>query len=65
MITHDIAEAVSLANRVVVLSKRPASSKKIYNLEFGDTEDPIIKRSSREFNYYYSLIWKDLDNNVV
>ena len=65
MITHDIAEAVSLANRVVVLSKRPGSIKKIYHIDFKDDIDPISKRSNEIFNYYYSKIWKDLDNNVI
>jgi len=65
MITHDIAEAISLADRVVVLSKRPGTIKKIYDLKFKKASDPITKRSSEEFNNYYSNIWKDLDNNVL
>ena len=32
MITHDIAEAISLSDRIIVLSKRPAVVKKIYNI---------------------------------
>ena len=33
MITHDVAEAISMADRVIVLSSRPAKVKKIYNIE--------------------------------
>lgn len=64
MITHDIAEAISLADRIVVLSKRPGTVKRSYTINFADTNDPIEKRSCEEFNSYYSTIWKDLDNNV-
>ena len=64
MITHDIAEAVSLADRIIVFTKRPGTVKRIYDMEFSNKSDPISKRSSKEFNDYYSNIWKDLDNNV-
>lgn len=64
MITHDIAEAISLADRIVVLSKRPGKVKRIYDMNFEGVNDPIKRRSSKEFNDYYSQIWKDLDINV-
>ena len=64
MITHDIAEAISLADRIIVLSKRPGVIKKEYNLQFEQSNTPISKRNSPEFNKYYSMIWKDLDDNV-
>ncbi len=64
MITHDIAEAISLADRILVFSKRPAIIKDVYKLDFNDIDDPIKKRSSKEFNNYYQSIWKDLDDNV-
>lgn len=63
MITHDIAEAISLADRVIVFSKRPGKVKKIYEMKY-DTSDPILKRSTKEFNDYYQMVWKDLDVNV-
>ena len=63
MITHDIAEAISLADRVVVLSKRPGTIKSIYDINL-DSNDPISKRNGEEFNKYYQMLWKDLDNNV-
>lgn len=61
MVTHDLAEAISLADRVVVLSKRPCQIKKIYDIEFTDGLSPIEKRKTREFDDYYEQIWKDLD----
>lgn len=64
MITHDIAEAISLASRVIVLTKRPASIKKIYDIKLTDTKTPIENRHAQEFPIYYEKIWKDLDINV-
>ena len=64
MITHDIAEAISLADKVIVLSKRPAKIKKIYTIELTDKGTPIENRKTKEFSYYYDKIWKDLDVNV-
>lgn len=63
MITHDIAEALSLADRIIVLSKRPAVIKKIYNIDIkGST--PMERRKSPRFAPYYDLLWKELDKNV-
>ncbi len=64
MITHDIAEATSLADRVIVLSKRPTKVKNIYNIKYSKDLNPIERRKELEFNKYYDLLWKDLDKNV-
>lgn len=62
MITHDIAEAISLADRVIVLSKRPSCLKSIYNINL--TDIGTQRRRNSQFNYYYDLLWKDLDKSV-
>ena len=64
MITHDIAEAISLADRVIVLSKRPATIKKIYNINLSNKSNPIENRKAKEFSLYYEMIWKDIDYHV-
>lgn len=64
MVTHDISEAISLANKVIVLSKRPCSIKSIYNIKLTNTKNPIENRKAKEFAEYYETIWKDLDVNV-
>ena len=46
MITHDLAEAISMSNRVVVLTNRPAKVKKIYNIEMVGKSNPINNRKS-------------------
>ena len=63
MITHDIAEALSLADRIIVLSKRPAVIKNIYNINL-EGNSPLSRRKAKKFAYYYDLLWKDLDKNV-
>ena len=62
IVTHDISEAISLCNKVVVLTKRPSTIKKIYNInnEF-DKDDPIKQRTSKNFMEYYKKIWDDLN----
>lgn len=64
MITHDIAEAISMADRVIVLTSRPAKVKKIYNIEMENKTSPINNRKCPEFSKYYDMIWKDIDIHV-
>ena len=61
LVTHDIAEAISLCDKVIVLTKRPAKIKNIYNIIFNENLSPIEKRNTKEFNAYYKSIWKDID----
>jgi NitT/TauT family transport system ATP-binding protein len=62
LITHDIEEAVSLADRVIVLSKRPTQVKAVYNIELGiERTDMMASRDSRDFSKYVRRIWADLD----
>lgn len=63
MVTHDIAEAISLSDKVVVLTKRPGTIKKMYNIELTEKNNPIENRKAQEFSYYYDLLWKDLDKH--
>lgn len=64
MITHDLAEAISIADRVIVLSMRPAKIKSVYEINLTNKSTPINNRKAKEFGYYYDLLWKDLDKNV-
>jgi NitT/TauT family transport system ATP-binding protein len=66
LVTHDIAEAVSMSDRVVVLTQRPAEIKSIHEIELTTAEckTPIICREAPEFRVYFNKIWKELDVHV-
>ena len=65
LVTHDISEAISLSDRVVVLSKRPASLKKIFPIQFSTkNHTPMQAREAPEFKDYFNAIWKELDVHV-
>lgn len=64
MITHDIAEAISMADRVVVLTNRPCQVKKVYDINLTNKSTPIENRKCKEFSKYYDEIWKELDFHV-
>ena len=58
MVTHDLAEAISMAERIIVLTKRPAEIKKIFKINLTDAKTPIENRKCKEFPIYYQEIWK-------
>lgn len=64
MISHDIAESISLADRIIVLTKRPSVIKTIYNIELTNKSTPIENRKCQEFSSYYDKIWRDLDVHI-
>jgi NitT/TauT family transport system ATP-binding protein len=62
LITHDIEEAVSLADRVIVLSRRPTRVKAVYDIALGSERmDMMAVRESPDFSRYVRRIWADLD----
>lgn len=65
LVTHDIAEAISMSDKVVVLTKRPGSIKSIHNIELTCSEKtPLKSREAPEFRLYFNSIWKELDVHV-
>lgn len=59
-----IIEAISMADRVIVLSSRPATVKREYKIEMTNKGSPIDNRKCTEFSKYYDMIWKDIDIHV-
>lgn len=64
IITHDIAEALCLSDRIIVLSNRPSIIKKIYDVDLPTQMSNIQKRSLPRFNELYEKIWRDLDVKI-
>lgn len=56
MVTHDISEAISMADKVIVLSKRPSTIKSIYDIKLTNKSNPINNRKCKEFSDYYEKI---------
>ena len=61
IVTHDISEAISMADRVLVLSKRPGTVKDIHKIDFEiENRTPINCRQSPKFSKYFDCLWKEL-----
>ncbi len=57
LVTHDISEAISMADRVLVLSHRPAKLKEVIVINDLEGKTPLEKRKSTKFSYYFDKIW--------
>lgn len=63
LVTHDISEAISMSDRIIVLSKRPATVKNIYKIELSGENSPIMRRKAPEFSGYFQALWEELNEN--
>ena len=61
MVTHDVGEAVSMADIIIEISKRTSTIKKVYKIDLDEKKDPISNRLNKDYNVYCNKIWKDLD----
>lgn len=65
LVTHDISESISMADRIIVLSKRPGTAKKICSIRLScEPRTPLASREAPEFRHYFQDIWKELDVHV-
>lgn len=65
LITHDLSEAISLADRIIVLSKRPASVKCDMPIHLTITEDsPLASRNAPEYRDYFNQLWKEISDET-
>ena len=69
LVTHDISEAISMTDRVIVLGRRPGHVKSEHQIEFpsvpGGRPSPFAARSAAEFGGYFKVIWDELDVHVA
>src|SRR5690606_15985199 len=62
LITHDIGEAISMADRIVVLSHRPATVKTVYDVDFrDDSTNAVSIRTNPHYQEMFSKIWSELE----
>ena len=61
LITHDLSEAISMADRILVLSRRPGKVKAVFPISFPEKYDtPLKRRNAPEFSGYFHQVWKEL-----
>ncbi len=59
LVTHDISEAVSMADKIVVLTKRPATVKTVFRIDI-DAPTPLKRRESPRFSEWFDKVWKEV-----
>jgi NitT/TauT family transport system ATP-binding protein len=68
LVTHDIGEAVSMTERVIVMSRRPGRIRSDHAITFatpdGRRPAPFAARNAPEFNGYFNTLWKELEVHV-
>ena len=63
LVTHDISEAISFCDRIVVLTNRPATVKEIVPIHLSiEEKTPLKARSAKEFQDYFNQLWGDLND---
>lgn len=63
LVTHDIGEAVTMADRVMILSRRPGTIKQIVDIDLAESErDPVRLRDNPKYQAYFQALWDDLDH---
>jgi NitT/TauT family transport system ATP-binding protein len=67
LVTHDISEAISMADRVMVMSKRPSTISTVYDIQLDEGSDlsPWKKREAGRYKEYFNNIWRELEAHVV
>ena len=65
LVTHDISEAISMADTVAVLSHRPTTIQSVHQIKLttAGEKTPLTARTAPEFKDYFDLFWKELQNN--
>ncbi|SHJ97797.1 ABC transporter ATP-binding protein [Hespellia stercorisuis] len=65
LVTHDLSEAISLADRIIVLTKRPATIQSVVPVSFALADDtPMHRRNAPEFKTYFNQIWEALNHDA-
>ena len=65
LVTHDLGEAISLSDQVVILSARPGHVTSVYEMPFGDDRNVLELRDQPQFLRLYGQLWHDLSKEIV
>lgn len=69
LVTHDIGEAVSMSDRVIVISNRPGTVKSEHRITFPscgeERPSPMKARETTEYNTYFNMLWEELDAHAA
>lgn len=60
LVTHDISEAIAMSDKIIILTNRPASVKKILDLQWDKTNPPLKRRECPKAQEYFETIWREL-----
>ena len=63
LVTHDIAEAISMSDKIIVLTNRPAKVKNVHIMDFDSSLTPLKRRENKLVNVYFDKIWRELNND--
>jgi NitT/TauT family transport system ATP-binding protein len=63
IVTHDLSEAISMSDRIIILTNRPAKVMKIHeiNLSLDEERTPLTARKSADFRIYFDMLWRELN----
>lgn len=65
LITHDLSEAITLADRVLVLSKRPSRVKYELNVSYDIKRTSALSiRNTAQYQTYFNTLWKELSDDL-
>lgn len=59
LVTHDISEAVSMADKIIVLTKRPATINKVFEVDLKE-KTPLLRRKESKFSYWFDSVWREI-----
>ena len=61
LVTHDISEALSTADRIIVLTKRPSKILNIHMIDLDKSVSPLKRREDSHFSKWFERLWRELN----
>jgi NitT/TauT family transport system ATP-binding protein len=61
LVTHDISEAIALADRIIVLTDRPSKILNVHEIDTDKTLSPLKRREDKGFSKWFEILWRELN----